>query len=138
MNLFYIVIGITHTEITQRGFIRSLARFFYDTRIHPNNNNGGTVNEQEYFTTEHTIDDLYKLGHPEYSQEQITLYSLPLKLILDSVMTQNALTDFKSDTKKLSAAHFDSEAFMNGSRRIRQFRAISKFFKTFSFCKYFP
>ncbi|CAF2841610.1 unnamed protein product [Rotaria sp. Silwood2] len=114
--------SITHTEITQAGFIRCLARFFYDTRIKPNNNNGNTVNEHEYFTKEHTIDDLYKLAYPQYNQAQIKLYSLPLKLILDLVMTEDALVDFNSNTKKLSAAHFDSEAFINGSRRILQLR----------------
>ncbi|CAF3076558.1 unnamed protein product, partial [Rotaria sp. Silwood2] len=116
--------SITHTEITQAGFIRCLASFFYDTRIKPNNNNGNTINEQEYFTTEHTIDDLYKLAYPEYSQAQVELYSLPLKFILDLVMTEDALVDFNSNTKKLSAAHFDSEAFINGSRRILQLRQI--------------
>ncbi|CAF4915776.1 unnamed protein product [Rotaria sp. Silwood1] len=114
--------SITHTEITQAGFIRCLARFFYDTRIHPNNNNGHTVNEKEYFTNAHTIDDLYKLAYPAYSQAQVELYSLPLKLVLDFVMTSNALVDFDPKTKKLSAAHFDSEAFINGSRRILRLR----------------
>ncbi|CAF4766806.1 unnamed protein product [Rotaria sp. Silwood1] len=116
--------SITHTEITQAGFIRCLARFFYDTRIKPNNNNGNTINEKEYFTKAHTIDDLYKLAYPEYNQVQVELYSLPLKFILDFVMTENALVDFDSKTKKLSAAHFDSEAFINGSRRILRLRQI--------------
>jgi len=127
--LAYKFLGITHTEITQLGFIRSLARFFYDTRIRPNNNNGGTINEQTYFSTEYTIDDLYKLAYPSYSQTQIEFYSLPLKFILDVVMTHNTLVDFNSFTKKLSAAHFDSEAFLNGSRRIRQFRETSNFYE---------
>ena len=125
---FFSITGITHTEITQTGSIRTLARYFYDTRIRPNKNNGNTVNEQKYFTEEHTIDDLYRLAHPEYSEAEVQLYSLPLKFILDNIMTQNALVDFNSKTKKLSAAHFDSEAFKNGSRRILQLRAISKMF----------
>ena len=44
-------------------------------------------------------------------------------------MTHNTLVDFDSSTKKLSAAHFDSEAFLNGSRRIRQFRGTSNFYE---------
>ncbi|CAF3859616.1 unnamed protein product, partial [Rotaria sp. Silwood1] len=67
---------------------------------------------------------LYKLAYPEYNQVQVELYSLPLKFILDFVMTENALVDFDSKTKKLSAAHFDSEAFINGSRRILRLRQI--------------
>ncbi|CAF0907544.1 unnamed protein product [Adineta ricciae] len=110
--------SITHTEITEIAFIRSLARFFYETRIAPNNNNNGTVNQQDYFTKQHTIDDLYKLAYPEYSDAQIEFYSLPLKFTLDLVMTYNALVDLDPDTKKLSPAHFDSETFNNGSRRI--------------------
>ncbi|CAF3484133.1 unnamed protein product, partial [Rotaria sp. Silwood2] len=116
--------SITHTEITQAGFIRCLARFFYDTRIKPNNNNGNTVNEQTYFTEQHTVDDLYKLAYPQYNEVQLELHSLPLKFVLDFVMTENALVDFDLRTKKLSAAHFDSEAFINGSRRILQLRQI--------------
>ncbi|CAF0986412.1 unnamed protein product [Adineta ricciae] len=114
--------SITHTEITQIAFIRSLTRFFYETRIAPNNNNNGTVNQQDYFTKQHTIDDLYKLAHPEYSSAQVEFYSLPLKFTLDLVMTYNALVDFDPSTRILSPAHFDSEAFNNGSRRIIQLR----------------
>jgi len=114
--------SITHTEITELGFIRSLARFFYDTRIRPNNNNGDTVNEAEYFITEHTIDDLYKLAYPEYNAAQIMLYSLPLEFNLDYIMTYNVLVDFNPNTKTLPAAHFDSEAFINSSKRILQLR----------------
>ncbi|CAF2629525.1 unnamed protein product [Rotaria sp. Silwood2] len=116
--------SITHTEITQAGFIRCLTRFFYDTRIKPNKKKGNTINEQEYFTKKQTIDDLYKLAYPEYSQAQVELHSLPLKFTLDFVMTEDALVDFNTNTKKLSAAHFDSEAFINGSRRILQLRQI--------------
>lgn len=122
-------LGITHTQITQYGFIRSLARFFYDTRIRPNNNNEGTVNEQDYSTQEHTIDELYKLAYPKYNKALIKFHSLPLKLILDSIMIQNVLVDFNLTTEKLSAAHFDNEAFLHGSRRILKFRQISNFKK---------
>ncbi|CAF4786367.1 unnamed protein product [Rotaria sp. Silwood1] len=110
--------SITHAEITQSGFIRCLARFFYETRIQLNSNSKNAVNQQEYFAQNHTIDGLYKLAFPDYNRAQIELHSLPLKFILDSIMTHNALVDFDSDTQKLSAAHFDSEAFINGSRRI--------------------
>lgn len=44
-------------------------------------------------------------------------------------MTQTVLVDFNSTTKKLSAAHFDSEAFSNASRRILQFESISNLLK---------
>ncbi|CAF3834201.1 unnamed protein product, partial [Rotaria sordida] len=116
--------SITHTEITQAGFIRCLARFFYDTRLKRNKYKGNKIKEQEYFTKEHTIDDLYKLAYPKYNEAEVELHSLPLKFILDFVMTENALVDFNPNTKKLSPAHFDSEAFINGSRRILQLRKI--------------
>ncbi|UJR16530.1 hypothetical protein I4U23_003430 [Adineta vaga] len=114
--------SITHADITELAFIRSLARFFYETRIVSNNRNGGSMKEQDYFNKEYTIDELYKLAHPEYNDAQVELYSYPLKFTLDLVMTHNALVDFDPDTRKLSAAHFDSEAFSNGSRRILQLR----------------
>ena len=73
-------------------------------------------------TTEHTVDELYELAYPEYDEADAELYSLPLKFVVDSVMTQNALVDFMENTKKVPAAHFDNEAFINGSRRILQLR----------------
>ena len=39
-------------------------------------------------------------------------------------MTKNVLVDFDEKTKKVSTAHYDSEAFVNSSRRILQFRQI--------------
>jgi hypothetical protein len=102
-----------------------LARYFYDTRIREGYVNESIVKAEEYLTTEHTVDDLYKLAYPEFHATQAELYSLPLKYVLDSIMTQNVLVDFKENTKRLSAAHFDNEAFMNGSRRILQFRQTS-------------
>jgi len=125
--IFFLIVGITHTEITEVGFIRSLARFFYDTRIKSN----GIINEQEYFNFEYTVDDLYKVAYPTYSEKQLLLYSLPFKFILDSIMIQNVLVDFNPNTKKLSSAHFDSEAFINSSRRILQLRQISNLFTYF-------
>ncbi|CAF3700774.1 unnamed protein product [Rotaria sp. Silwood1] len=116
--------GITHADITELAVIRSLARFFYDTRIHPNNNNKSFINEEEYLTTDHTIDNLYKLAYPEYNELQVASYSLPFKFIVDFIITQNVLTDFDNKTKKLSEAHFDNELFINASKRILQFRQI--------------
>ncbi|CAF0955800.1 unnamed protein product [Adineta steineri] len=114
--------SITHTEITQLGFIRTLCRYLYDTRIVPNKNNTVNANPQDYFAKQHTIDDCYKLAHPEYSDAQVTLYTGPMKFVLDLVMTHNALVDFDPKTKKLSSAHCDSEAFPNCSRRIIQLK----------------
>jgi hypothetical protein len=37
------------------------------------------------------------------------------------------MVDMDRWTKKLPAAHFDSEAFSNGSRRMIKIRQISKF-----------
>ncbi|CAF3622581.1 unnamed protein product [Rotaria sp. Silwood1] len=116
--------SITHADITELAVIRSLARFFYDTRIHPNNNNKSFINEEEYLTTDHTIDNLYKLAYPEYNELQVAFNSLPFKFIVDFIITQNVLTDFDNKTKKLSEAHFDNELFINASKRILQFRQI--------------
>jgi hypothetical protein len=124
-NSLPFIIGITHAEITQHGIIRSVARFFYDTRLQSNHTNGSTVNEGTYFATEHTVDDLYGLAYPKFNSFEVSLYSLPFKLVLDSIMTQDVLVDFDENTKHVSTAHFDSEAFSNGSRRILQFRQTS-------------
>ncbi|CAF3744029.1 unnamed protein product [Rotaria sp. Silwood1] len=104
--------------------MQSLTRFFYDTRITLNNSNISSVNEEEYLTAEHTIDDLYNLAYPEYNELQVAFNSLPLKFVVDDIITQNVLTDFNDKTKKLAAAHFDDEAFINASKRILQFRQI--------------
>ncbi|CAF3261285.1 unnamed protein product [Rotaria sp. Silwood2] len=124
MYIVFLFQGITHADITELGIIRSLARFFYDTRIRPNNNNTRLVNEDEYLTTDYTIDNLYELAYPEYNALQVAYYSLPFKFIVDFIITQNVLTDFDDQTKKLSEAHFDNELFMNASKRILQFRQI--------------
>ena len=116
-------IGITHAEITEAGFIRSLARFFYETRFSVNATR--RVQTEEYFTTEYTIDDLYEIAYPEFNALQAEFYSLPLKFVLDMIMTKNVLMDFDPNTKKLAAAHFDGEAFTNSSRRILQARQLS-------------
>lgn len=105
--------------------IRSIARYLYDTRIRSRNINGTIVNEQNYFTTEHTIDDLYELAYPHLNDVEASLQALPLKYIMDSIMIQNVLMDFNHETNHLSAAHFDNEAFMNASRRIFQARQTS-------------
>ena len=87
------------------------------------------VNAVTYFATEHTVDDLYGLAYPTFDSFEVSLYSLPFKLVLDAIMTQDVLVDFDEKTKKVATAHFDSEAFLNGSRRIIQLRRIGKFFK---------
>ena len=120
--LFCFAIGITHAEITQKGITRSLARYFYDTRLNSNRTNGSSVNEATYFSTEYTVDDLYGLVYSKFDSFEIALYSLPFKLVLDTIMTQDVLVDFDERTKKVSSAHYDSEAFVNSSRRILQFR----------------
>ena len=40
-------------------------------------------------------------------------------------MTFDVLVDFDEKTKRVSAAHFDNEAFANASRRILRFRQRS-------------
>jgi hypothetical protein len=126
-------IGITHAEITQHGITRSLARFLYDTRLHSNHTNESSINQATYFSTEHTVDDLYELSYPKFDSFEVALYSLPFKLILDNIMTQDVLVDFDEKTKHVSTAHYDSEAFVNGSRRILQFRQISNQLNDFTF-----
>jgi hypothetical protein len=122
---FFFFSGITHAEITEFGFIRSLARYLYDTRIRSRHANDSALQAEDFFSTEHTVDDLYQLAYPELSLAEVKVYSLPFKYILDYVMTQDVLMDFKESTKRLSAAHFDNEAFANSSRRILQARLTS-------------
>lgn len=105
--------------------IRSVARYLYDTRIRSRNINGTIIKEQDYFTVEHTIDDLFELAYPYLSELDASLQALPLKYTIDSIMVQNVLMDFNHATNRLSAAHFDNEAFVNASRRILQARQTS-------------
>jgi hypothetical protein len=111
---FHLLTGITHTEITQLGFVRSLTRFLFETKA---------IHEHE----EYTIDQLYQLMYPTWSIKKLQLQIYPLKSILDTILAENALVDFDRWTKKLPTAHFDSEAFANGSRRILKIRRISMF-----------
>ena len=125
-NFFFsITVGITHAEITQLAVIRSLARFLYDTHVRSNHTNTTTINEEKFFATEYTIDDLYELIYPKFDSVERSLYTLPLKFVLDSIMTFDVLVDFDEKTKRVSAAHFDNEAFTNASRRILRFRQKS-------------
>ncbi len=112
LNFF---IGITHTEMTQSAFIRSLGRFLFETKA---------IDDYDP-TKEYTIDQLYQSMYPTWTMEEIERQTYPLKSILDIILSENAAVDFDQWTKKLSAAHFDSEAFMNGSRRILQIRRTS-------------
>jgi len=114
-----ILIGITHTEITQIAFVRSLARYLLETKA---------INKYEIKNTEYTIDELYRLTYPKWSTEKLHIQSYPLKSILDTLLVENALVDMDRWTKKLPAAHFDSEAFSNASRRMIKIRQISKLY----------
>ncbi len=111
------MIGITHTEITQIAFVRSLARYFLETKA---------IEKYEINNKEYTIDELYHLTYPKWSKEKLHIHSYPLKSILDTLLSENALVDMDRSTKKLPAAHFDSEAFSNASRRMIKIRNISK------------
>jgi hypothetical protein len=110
-------IGITHTEITQIAFLRSLARYFLETKA---------IHKYEINNKEYTIDELYRLTYPHWSNEKLHIQSYPLKSILDTLLVENAMVDMDRATKKLPAAHFDSEAFRNASRRMIKIRQTSK------------
>jgi hypothetical protein len=101
--------------MTQSAFIRSLGRFLFETKA---------IDDYDP-TKEYTIDQLYQSMYPTWTMEEIERQTYPLKSILDIILSENAAVDFDQWTKKLSAAHFDSEAFMNGSRRILQIRRTS-------------
>jgi hypothetical protein len=114
--------GVTHTEITQLGFIRSLARFFLDTYTSSQIN----INAAN-FKDQHTIDELYQLAHPDWTADRVKLYSYPLKSIIDKIQVINALVDLDSATKNLPSAHFDSESFIEANRQIMELRKKSKY-----------
>ncbi|CAF1240754.1 unnamed protein product, partial [Didymodactylos carnosus] len=106
--------SITHTEITQIGFLRSLTKYFKDhiddaTKID--------------LSKSYTINDLYKLYY-NVNDKEAQKYTTPIKSVIDVILVENALVDFNNATKKLPAAHFDSEAFINGSRRILTIRKL--------------
>ena len=72
--------------------------------------------------------------NPKWNENDILVQTYTLKKILDTILSENALVDFDRWTKKLPAAHFDSEACLNASRRILKIRRIStKFSFDFKF-----
>ncbi|CAF0810147.1 unnamed protein product [Adineta ricciae] len=107
--------SITHTEITQIAFVRTLARYLLETKA---------LQKYEVENQEYTIDDLYALTYPDWSKEKLHLQTYPLKSVLDTLLVENAMVDIDQWTKKLPAAHFDSEAFSNASRRMIKMRRI--------------
>ncbi|CAF1359667.1 unnamed protein product [Adineta ricciae] len=107
--------SITHTEQAQLGFIRSLTRFFLDSQ----NEKGENTDK---FQGEHTIDQLYQIVHPDWTNEQVKLHSYPLKRIVDTFQMTDALVDLSPSTKNLPAAHFDSESFAESNHRLMQLR----------------
>ncbi|CAF5104981.1 unnamed protein product, partial [Rotaria magnacalcarata] len=76
--------SITHTEIVQLGFIRSLAQYFLDTQ------NGSKIKPDD-FRQENTLDALFQIVHPNWKSEQLKLNTFPLKLAIDTIQVQNAL-----------------------------------------------
>ena len=66
------------------------------------------------------------MTYPKWTTEKLHIHSYPLKSILDTILAENAMVDMDRWTKKLPAAHFDSEGFRNGSRRLIKIRRISK------------
>lgn len=109
--------GITHSEITQIAFVRSLARYLLETKA---------IDKYEIKNKEYTIDQLYRMTYPTWSAEKLHIHSYPLKSIVDTILVENAMVDMDQYTKKLPAAHFDSEAFRNASRRMIKIRTTSK------------
>lgn len=69
---------------------------------------------------------MYQLAYPHWTKKQVQQRTYPLKSILDTILAENGMVDFDAWTKKLPAAHFDSEAFSNGSRRILELRRQSQ------------
>ncbi|CAF4586109.1 unnamed protein product, partial [Rotaria socialis] len=95
--------SITHTEIVQLGFMRSLAQYFLDTQ------NGSKIKPDD-LRQENTLDELFRIVHLNWKSEQVKLNTFPLKLAIDTIQVQNALVDLEAATKDLPTAHFDAEA----------------------------
>ncbi|UJR24642.1 hypothetical protein I4U23_006016 [Adineta vaga] len=107
--------SITHTEQVQLGFIRSLTRFFLDVESQKGANT-------DKFQGQHTIEQLYQIVHPEWTTDQVSLYSYPLKSIIDTIQIRDALVDLNPTTKNLPSAHFDSESFKESNQRLINLR----------------
>lgn len=108
--------GITHSELTQIGFVRSFARYLFENK---------TIRSRRLRKKHFTVDQLFHFIYPKLSKEKLQIQSYPLKSILDTIVAENAFVDFNGSSKKLPAAHFDSEAFLNGSRRMIKLRRSS-------------
>jgi predicted nucleic acid-binding protein len=120
------IIGLTHTEITQLGFTRSLARFFLDNQIQTNLSTETIASLKE----PHTIDELYELVHPDWTTNQVKQYSFSLKTVIDQIQVHNALVDLNPETKNLPSAHFDAESFVTANQRIIELRQKSRVYST--------
>lgn len=116
ISFVFLLLGVTHTEITQVAFLRCLGRYLLETKA---------IEKYEINNREYNIDELYRLTYPRWSNEKLHIHSYPLKSILDTILAENAMVDMDQWTKKLPAAHFDSEAFRNASRRMIKIRQIS-------------
>ena len=86
--------------MVQLGFIRSLAQFFLDTQVQSRSN---TIAKN--LKNEHTIDELYQLAHPDWTKDQVILYSYPLKSIIDEIQVRCS-SRFKSINKKFAVGSF--------------------------------
>lgn len=75
MSFIFVLPGITHADITEFGCIRSLARYLYDTRILPRHGNDSAFQAEDFFSTEHTVDDLHLVAYPELPAAQAEVHS---------------------------------------------------------------
>ncbi|CAM2714590.1 unnamed protein product [Rotaria socialis] len=107
--------SITHTEIVQLGFIRSLAQYFLYTQ------NESKIKPDDV-RQENTLDELFRIVHLNWKSEQVKLNTFPLKLAIDTIQVQNALVDLETATKDLPTAHFDAESFVASNRRVMDLR----------------
>lgn len=103
--------------MVQLGFIKSLAKFFLDTKTGENEKING-----EELIKPHTIDELYKIIHPDWNNDQVFLYTYPLKSIIDLIQVRDALVDLNPLTKNLPSAHFDAESFVDSNHRVMELR----------------
>ena len=103
--------------MVQLGFIRSLARYFLDQASKID----GKINVDN-LKGDHTIDELYQIIHPDWSIDEVKVYSYSLKSVIDQIQVRDALVDLDFDTKDLPSAHFDAESFVESNRRLINLR----------------
>ena len=100
--------SLTHEEITNKGLIQSVVRYFHDQPNGKHKIDLNKINNSYY--------DLKELYFDYYGKH---ICKIPLEFIVKvNFEVPVAFVDFDSKTKDLPYAHFDAETFVQSNQRV--------------------